>query len=932
MKKLVISTLFVLQAFFVFAQTNTGITGKVIDAKTQKPLQNVVASIQNTNLTQISNTEGKFTFSGLPAGSQMLQIKSDGYKNQLLMIEILANQMLDLGVVVLEEDITQEQQTSLVTISEDDLSDEGSGSEGTASLLQSSRDTFLQAAAYNFGQARFNVRGIDNEYSNIMINGTTMNRVADGRPQYGDWGGLNDATRNQEFTNGSAPSDYAFGGIAGTQEINTRASLYRKGTRLSFLNTNTNYAFRMMGTHVSGMRTDGWAYVVSAGRRWAEEGYFDGTNYNANSFFASVEKKINENHSLNFTSIYAQNKRGKNSPNSNEVTNLVGDKYNSYWGYQDGKKRNSRFKDSQEPLMMLSHYWKVTPKTNLNTTVSYQIGQIGNSRFDYTKANNPDPIYYKNLPSYYASLHTFITPPAPAPNIGVSTFTPDLVQADAAGATFSANPQVDWNDIYRINKESFANGSRIALYEDRNDENIAIANMNLSSQLSDKIFLNAGANYMDSRTKNFKSMLDLLGGSYYTDITTFGFLRDTEQQSDMNNPNRQVTVGEKYGYNYNVNATRLDAFTQFKFTYKKVDFYLAQTYSKSGYQREGLYKNGYHPNNSFGKSEKMTFENFGFKGGITYKISGKHYLDFNAIKMSKAPNTKDVFRNARVNNSITENIANENIQGVDASYIIRAPKFKARFTGYFSETQNSTDINFYYTDGGGGNFVSEVVTGLNKKNRGAEVGLEYQITSTIKMTGVAAYGDFTYTSNPDVKVFDDAGEIAGSNSIYGESNISGYKQSGSPQQAYSIGIEYRNPKFWWIGVNANYLADNYIDISTLRRTSKFYELPAAGTSQITTIDQSVADEFLKQEKFNPIRLLNLVGGKSWRIKGNTLGLFANVNNVLDFKYKTGGFEQSRSATYSTMLEDSRGGGVGPFGPKYFNGYGRTYMVNIYLTF
>ena len=36
MKKLVISTFFVMQVFFVFAQTGTGITGKVVDSKTQK--------------------------------------------------------------------------------------------------------------------------------------------------------------------------------------------------------------------------------------------------------------------------------------------------------------------------------------------------------------------------------------------------------------------------------------------------------------------------------------------------------------------------------------------------------------------------------------------------------------------------------------------------------------------------------------------------------------------------------------------------------------------------------------------------------------------------------------------------------------------------------------------------------------------------------
>ena len=79
-----------------------------------------------------------------------------------------------------------------------------------------------------------------------------------------------------------------------------------------------------MGTIASGMDSDGWAFVVSASRRWAEEGFFDGTNYAANSLFASVEKKLSDNHSLNFTSMFAQNKRGKSSPNTDEVTRLKG--------------------------------------------------------------------------------------------------------------------------------------------------------------------------------------------------------------------------------------------------------------------------------------------------------------------------------------------------------------------------------------------------------------------------------------------------------------------------------------------------------------------------------------------------------------------------------------------------------------------------------
>jgi len=102
-----------------------------------------------------------------------------------------------------------------------------------------------------------------------MINGVAMNKIYDGRPQWGNWGGLNDATRNQEFTMGSSPSDYTFGGILGTQEINTRASIYRPGSRISFSGANTNYNWRAMATHASGMNTKGWAFVVSASGRWA---------------------------------------------------------------------------------------------------------------------------------------------------------------------------------------------------------------------------------------------------------------------------------------------------------------------------------------------------------------------------------------------------------------------------------------------------------------------------------------------------------------------------------------------------------------------------------------------------------------------------------------------------------------------------------------
>jgi hypothetical protein len=922
MKKLVLSLLFLFQAVFVMAQNQSTVKGKVVDSKSQSPLGSVKVMIQSNEQFVTTNSLGEFQISGISIGNQILVISVEGYNTQNFAIEVVANQTLDVGLLFLDEDITSEQQLSLVTITENDLGDDNSGSESTAGLLQSSRDAYQQAAAFNWGLARFRMRGLDNEYGVTMINGISMNKIYDGRPQWSNWGGLNDATRIQEFTLGSAPSDYTFGGILGTQEINTRASLYRKGTRISMAGTNTNYSWRSMVTHNSGLMDNGWAYSISGSRRWAQEAYFEGTDYGANSFFASVEKRINKKHSLNFTAIYAQNTRGKSSPNTAEVNNLMGIKYNSFWGWQDGKKRNSRDKDVEEPILMLSHYWKISDKTTLNTNVAYQTGSIGNSRLDFQTANNPDPTYYKNLPSYFSNLG-------------------DTAGAVAAQGYFTNNSQINWNNMYYANLNSSVTPGKslYALYEDRTDDKQITANSILFSDLSDNVKLNAGASFKKLKSHNFQNMLDLLGGQYFEDIDPF-FSGDMGQ-SNLNNPNRQIKVGDEYGYNYNLNAIVADAFTQFKFTYKKVDFYLAQSFSRTQYQREGLYRNGIYANTSFGKGSKQIFENFGFKGGLTYKITGQHLLDFNGVYMTKAPNMRNTFANARINNNITPELTSETIASLDASYVVRTPKFKARVTGFASRVQNATEISFFYAEGIGedvdGNdqdsFISELLTGIEKRNFGAEIGLEYQFTSTIKGTVAASYGQYLYGNNPNLKINDDAqATLTNTQPVvdFGKAYLKNYRLPGMPQTAASLGLEYRDPNFWWVGANINYLADSYLDISNITRTDNFSIDGATGDNYSGANEETVR-KALKQEKFANFNLLNLTGGKSWRIDTTTIGFFASINNALDTTYKTGGFEQSRKATFPDLQADNANG-TPAFGPKYFYGFGRTYFINLYVNF
>jgi hypothetical protein len=964
MRKFLLSILLLLPTLVVFGQ-DTGLTGKVIDSKTLKSLANVILTIESTNEVRLSNSRGVFKFDKLPSGNQSLIVTYSGYTTQVFQLELTEGELLDLGTVVMDEDAKSEQQLSLVTITDNDLNDDGSGSESTSGLLQASRDSYQQAAAFYWGQARFRIRGLDNEYGQTMINGIKMNKMYDGRPQWSNWGGLNDATRNQEFTMGMAPSDYTFGGILGTQEINTRASHYRTGTRITYSAANTNYNNRAMATHASGFDKNGWAFVVSGSRRWAQEGTFEGTTYNANSLFASVEKKFNDSHSLNFTSIYAKNRRGKNSPNTTEVNNLAGVKYNSYWGWQDGERRNSRIKDLDEPINMLSHYWKINENTKINTNVSYQTGTVGNSRIDFQGVSNPDPTYYRNLPSYFTSFYE--NNPATALALDPTIYNPgglggvnipNLV--GAANANFLTQQQIDWNAMYVTNTIPVTDSnnleigrtpsrSRYVLFEDRVDDKTLSANTVLASQLSKNVRLNAGATFRTLTSHNFKNLIDLLGGSYYEDTNTFGN-NESQTISDLNNPYRRVGEGDTYGYNYKINANTLDAFTQFKFTYNKIDFYLAQTFARSEYQRDGLYKNGYYPANSFGKSEKIIFENFGFKGGMTYKLSGRHLLDFNSLYMTKAPTIRNTFPNARLNNNVTLGLDSENISSFDASYIIRAPKLKVRFTAFYSKIKNATETSFFFADGVAiddgnddttdptSNFVAETVTGIDKKNIGLELGFEYQLTSTIKTMINASYGEYTYDNNPNVTLNVDA--LASATNTYplanfGESKLKNLRQPGMPQQALSFALEYRDPKFWWVGANANYLAANYIDVAPITRTNNFFRNPTdINGFPYPEITEERARELLKQEKFDDMFLLNITGGKSWRVSKknrNIVGFFASINNVLDLEYKTGGFEQARNASYRDLNQDSASGSP-VFGSKYFYGFGRNYFLNVYYNF
>ena len=151
----------------------------------------------------------------------------------------------------------------------------GNDAQSLPSSLSASKDVFNNIASYRFSEMRFNVRGYDSQYSDVYLNGIRFNDAMTGYTPWSLWSGLNDATRNQEITNGSVMSDYGVGSIGGTTNINARASQVRQGLRVSLVNANSMYRFRAMVTYGSGLLDNGWSYALSVSTRQGGNSYVD---------------------------------------------------------------------------------------------------------------------------------------------------------------------------------------------------------------------------------------------------------------------------------------------------------------------------------------------------------------------------------------------------------------------------------------------------------------------------------------------------------------------------------------------------------------------------------------------------------------------------------------------------------------------------------
>ncbi len=896
---------------FSFSQ-RIELKGTVADISTALPLTAVTVTAAGAETT--TDETGQFVLKIRPDGES---VTVNFYKEGFLFLDKTVDfkkgsQQIDLGTVLLnhapelnmKDIVTDEDRIPTISLSGDDDSD--LGQQSISGILSASRDPFVSAASFNLGTGGFDIRGYDSE-TPTLFNGILVNNLETGSVFWSTWGGLNDVTRNRENTADLSPFAYNFGGVGGAVAIDTRASEQRKQKRVSYMFSNRAFSGRLMGTWSSGVLRNGWAFSFSGSRRWAKEGYVPGTFYDAYSYFGSIDKRINNKHSLNLTAIGAPVRRGAQSPAVQEMNDLAGTNfYNPNWGWQNGEKRNARVVDAHQPFFVLRHDWQMSEKASLTTALGYMTGRYGRTQLDWFNAPDPRPDYYRKLPTFYR-----------LPGNGGSEV------ADYVADTYRNNRdlmQVQWDEIYegnRLNGQSFnntpGNMSQIIIADQRSDLDRLSANTTYQNIVSDHLTINFGLQFQQEKTHYFSVVKDLLGGDYYVNIDRFALDTPLPGQSpefNLNDTDPIVREGDTYRWDYDITGRRVGPWLQGLFSFGRVDFFVAGEATSTSFWRTGNFRNGRFPDNSFGDSEKQDFFNYAGKGGVTFKINGRNYLYANGAYINRAPDIRNAYVSPRGRDQLVPGLTTEKIYSGEAGYLLRAPRLKARATFYWTQFNDGLKISRFFLDDDVNGFGTSILVNTDKRHAGIELGLQYKLTPTITVSGAAAVGEYVYTSRPNaIFVVDDDGVLQDR----GISYLKNFYIPSTPQTAYSGTLEYRSPKFWSASVTVNYFDRNYIDVNPYRRTAD-----AVFGDQIGDANYN---RKVDQERLPSAYTVDLFANKSYRVNKDVFfNLTLGVTNLLNATFRTGGFEQLR---FDRADFDN---GVDAFAPRYFYAFGANFFI------
>ena len=778
-------------------QSQTNVTGKILDRLTAEPIANASVKIHGSKNGVISTSDGKFRLT-LETGSHIIYISHVAYNTETIPFRTGGDVKLDLGNIFLDEKIigleeisiiaslaTERETPVAITNISSLIIEHRSGNQEFPEIMKRSPGLYATKTGGGTGDARVTIRGFQQEKIALLLNGVPVSSVENGLVYWSNWAGLADATQTIQIQRGLGASKVAVNSVGGTINIITKGIEAAKGG--SIRQSLTSYGNRRTVLSLStGLMDNGFA-VQFLGSRTTGPGFADATHVDGWAYYLSVSRDFGSNHKLTFTALGSPERHGQRTYGLTYKEYLkYGNKYNPNWGMFNGKVVSVNENFYHKPQLALNHYWNINERSFLATSVYYSFG-YGGGRF--TEA-------FDNQPAF----------------------------------AIRKNNQINWDAVYLLNTthtdtyktpegEVLSNYSKVILTNYLATHYWYGILSNFSHELGERFKVTAGIHSRDFKSRLREEIDDLMGGDFWIEDYAWAIEGRAGRPMIMKKGNViRVDNGALVRYG--------SIFGQLEYRQSRLNAFVAGTISGTRYQREDRYNYV-----SDIRSQAVNRQGFDIKAGAVYNFDVRNHVYMNTGFYSKEPYYKFIFVN--FSNAIARDIRNERIAAAEAGYGFSGVNTNIRLNAYSTYWMDKSLLSMENVQLIDSSMTRALVRGLNALHNGIELEVHTKVHDRLNLGMAASLGSWKWQNDVIAELYDDNQAPAGTTEVYAK----GLYVGDAPQTQVFATAEYSLLNNFSLAAEWVYYNRLYANFDPARRNnaedrSQPYRIPAYSLTDV----------------------------------------------------------------------------------------------------
>lgn len=841
MKKVISFLVVIMIAQLSFSQSL--VKGIVVDKATNEALVGVSVFNPVSGVGVSTTLDGSFAIK-VPAGKQELTISYIGYSSKTIQVSTtnpnlgniaIETEAIGLNDVTVTSSVAIRRKTPVALSVIDPIMIETKlGTQEFPEILKSTPGVYATKQGGGYGDSRVNVRGFEAPNIAVMINGVPMNDMEWGGIYWSNWGALSDVTRSMQVQRGLGASKVAAPSLGGSINVVTRSTDAKKGGSISYGIGNDGY--NKIGFAVStGLTANNWA-ITLLGSKTVSNGYIQGTEFEAYSYFVNISKKISDSQQLSFTAFSAP--QWHNQRNSGDKL-LISEwqkqplkyRYNASYGFDmNGQRKQSSYNYYNKPQISLNHFWTIDEKSSLSTAVYLSLGNGGGwGGQGYTSADRTN---------WYGST-------GGVPN---TLFR-------APDGTF------DYGAIYKLNAAS-ETGSKMIMSTAINNHVWVGALSTFNTKFGQDIDFYGGLDLRYYKGTHTNKITDLYGGNFFIDATS------------KPGTTQKLGVGDIVYRDYDGYVASEGLFGQAEYNKNGLSAFVSFSGSNtSDWRYDRFY---YSTANALSKT--ANFLGYSVKGGANYNINTYHNVFANIGVISRAPFfSGGAFLQSTTSNELNPNAVNEKAFSTEIGYGFRSKYFTANLNVYRTNWIDKTLVRAINANVQ--NSLVANMQGVNALHQGIELDFVAKPVKDMELTGMISLGDWNWQNNATGYLYDSQGQPVDVNGNVVpllspqqgvvKVNLQGIHVGNSAQNTAALGINYQILNGFRIGLDGNYFGKNY----------SYFNISSVGTSLATS-------NFAQPWMIPDAITCDFNANYSFKLGEYDAFLVGNIENLLDTEYIT----------------------------------------------